>query len=988
MGKGKRNKTKRKQRHAGARVAPSLDRRELASAVFGVDSCEQFRQLLANEPRILDDATIAALDAPQHAAGFALQFWRLQVLLREARTDPDGAWTRRQAWFEKAKEASVQMESQLRVARAAQERGSYDEAIGLAEAALPIAAQFGLGAIVLELHDLRGWALLRRTGDRAADVDNAIEAFELALQHSVRGDRAAALLDSLGGAHAQRPRGDRGENVEAAIAAQRQGLMELTDESGPEAVAIAQTNLAATLLSRERGERAESLQEAIELCQAALSYRSPERNAVDWAYTQLNLAAALESLAVLTEEDTAAALDAFGRVIDHRDRISEPWLVGWAFASIGRRHLLDSQPSAERQLAAYENDALDDLLDNRDRLERARTFLEQATQFIDGAGDPTFEGRVLRDLAAVYDGQGETDAALVAAERATLVLAAVGAPRDVVAAAFRLGGLRADRGEWEQAATAYRQAVAAADAGLDARLDDSAREREQREILSLHRRAAVALALNGQPVQAALALEGGRARALRTRLGVDAIDPELMSRLPGQLADAYTSTKARVADAPLGPAGAERRRELAEVLSVIRAQPGFEEFGRGVQLHQIAAAAARDWPLMYVNPTPNGTLLLTVIAGDESQVEVRVLDRPLGMELFGHLMIGRDFGDPDDADSEDVSYLLAITGHGDAPEYLPRAIAQTLSWVGEALARPISGELERHGARGVTFVLCGPIGAVPLGAASWTEDGQERRLVDDVIVQYAPSALVAASAKQRASNAHGPPQLLALADPDGTLEAAAPEVREIVRRFAPGASIVGMGHQATLPFLRDNAGGRTHVHLACHAAGGLFDRDEAVLALADGIVTVGDLTEIANLQPRLVVVSACQGAQSEIAGLPDEAVSIGAAFLAAGAACAIAALWPVHDAVTALLMVRLYEILGQEEEPAAALRSAQRWLRDLTEADRHAFESDHPRLRYELRRLADRPRDPARAEPFASQPATARPFAHPDYWAGFVALGG
>jgi len=160
------------------------------------------------------------------------------------------------------------------------------------------------------------------------------------------------------------------------------------------------------------------------------------------------------------------------------------------------------------------------------------------------------------------------------------------------------------------------------------------------------------------------------------------------------------------------------------------------------------------------------------------------------------------------------------------------------------------------------------------------------------------------------------------------------------------------------------------MHFACHAAGGLFDRDDTALVLADRRVSTDELTAIAELRPRLVVVSACQGAQSEIAGLPDEAVSIGAALLAAGAACAIAALWPVHDAATALLMVRLYEHLDEGLEPPDALRLAQSWLRQLTEDDRFAFEAAHPLLRGELRRLPPDPDDPARAS--RSRPSPSR----------------
>ncbi|MDQ3769495.1 MAG: CHAT domain-containing protein, partial [Actinomycetota bacterium] len=520
------------------------------------------------------------------------------------------------------------------------------------------------------------------------------------------------------------------------------------------------------------------------------------------------------------------------------------------------------------------------------------------------------------------------------------------------------------------------------------RLDDAARESEQGSFPTLHRRAAYALARAGRIEEAALVLESGRARALRLRLGVDAADPDAVDRLPAELRVAYLAASAKVALAPLGPVGAPQRRELAEVLAEVRSLPGLTDFATGLHLRQIAAGAARDTPLVYVNPTPWGTLLLTVTAHPSAAVNARLLDRPTGLELYGQLAVAVNFDDPDRNDEEPTgpSYLFAVTGHGDESDYLGRAVEHALGFVGTTLARPIAEQLERVDARSVTLVLCGPLGAVPVGACAWIDDGAEQRLIDRFTVAYAPSGLVAAVARARAAAQPEGRRLVALGDPNGDLDAAGPEIREIVRRFDQDGALA-VGAAATLAFLRFRAADATHLHLACHAAGGLFDRDDSLLFLADRSVTIEELTAIDELQPRLVVVSACQGAQSELAGLPEEALSIGAALLAAGAAGAIAALWPVHDAATALLMVRLYEHLDEGIEPPEALRRAQTWLRELTERDRHAFENAHPLLRGELRRLPPRPDDPARSEPLRLLPGTARPFAHPDYWAGFIAMG-
>ena len=69
----------------------------------------------------------------------------------------------------------------------------------------------------------------------------------------------------------------------------------------------------------------------------------------------------------------------------------------------------------------------------------------------------------------------------------------------------------------------------------------------------------------------------------------------------------------------------------------------------------------------------------------------------------------------------------------------------------------------------------------------------------------------------------------------------------------------------------------------------------------------------------------------------------------------VASLWPVNDAATAMLMIRVYEeILKDGHSPPTALRRAQLWLRDLSETAEAAFLSKHPWLAAEFRRRAER----------------------------------
>jgi CHAT domain-containing protein len=81
----------------------------------------------------------------------------------------------------------------------------------------------------------------------------------------------------------------------------------------------------------------------------------------------------------------------------------------------------------------------------------------------------------------------------------------------------------------------------------------------------------------------------------------------------------------------------------------------------------------------------------------------------------------------------------------------------------------------------------------------------------------------------------------------------------------------------------------------------------------------------------LAVLSACEtGVISE--RLPDEVLSLSSGILQSGASAVVSSLWSVPDVSTTILMARFYFLCSEQRvPPAAALREAQRWLRDSTD---------------------------------------------------------
>jgi CHAT domain-containing protein len=113
---------------------------------------------------------------------------------------------------------------------------------------------------------------------------------------------------------------------------------------------------------------------------------------------------------------------------------------------------------------------------------------------------------------------------------------------------------------------------------------------------------------------------------------------------------------------------------------------------------------------------------------------------------------------------------------------------------------------------------------------------------------------------------------------------------------------------------------------------------DSALVLADGPLELRDLISTEEdedlLGSRLVVLDACE-TYVPGTGLPDEAISLATGFLQLGAAGVIATQWAVGGLAASLLKARFYrEWRLSAMSPAQALTSAQRWLRDTTNAEK------------------------------------------------------
>jgi len=132
----------------------------------------------------------------------------------------------------------------------------------------------------------------RIKGDRAENLEAAIEAYQLALKVFTQEAfpvEWATIINNLGTAYNERILGNKAENLEVAINAYRLALKVHTREAFPEKWASTQDNLASAYDQRIKGDRAENLEGAIEAYELALQVRTLEELPQEWAKTHLNL---------------------------------------------------------------------------------------------------------------------------------------------------------------------------------------------------------------------------------------------------------------------------------------------------------------------------------------------------------------------------------------------------------------------------------------------------------------------------------------------------------------------------------------------------------------------------------------------------------------------------------------------------------------------------------------------------------------------------
>ncbi|MFB3764055.1 MAG: CHAT domain-containing protein [Methanotrichaceae archaeon] len=305
-----------------------------------------------------------------------------------------------------------------------------------------------------------------------------------------------------------------------------------------------------------------------------------------------------------------------------------------------------------------------------------------------------------------------------------------------------------------------------------------------------------------------------------------------------------------------------------------------------------------------------------------------------------------------------------------------RIMEKTNSEVYSSLFAKLDLKLSEMGIKKICIIHHRALDYLPLHAAFYEKEKKRIYLQDKYEISYAPSALILERCLARKRSSCSSKTLVAVANPLCDLRFSDLEINVIQKLFHKENCIVLRDAEASVRALEEIYQKAGFLHLSCHGSFNINKPTESGLVLAGNeLLTLDKIMYDFNLKNnRLVVLSACESALSDLQDTTDEYIGLPAAFLVAGTTAVVGSLWLVDDLATSLLIEQFYmNYLNGHMTPAAALREAQLWLRSLSQE--------------EVKKQLDKTSIENAISNYASIGESEKPFGDPYYWAAFITIG-
>ena len=861
----------------------------------------------------------------------------------------------------------------------------------------------------------------RIKGDRRENIEQAITCYQDALQVYTREalpQKWAMTKNNLGNAYSERIEGDRRENIEDAIAFFRDALEVRTREALPLDWASTKNNLGAAYNDRIEGDRGENIEQAIAYFLDALEVYTREALPQDWARTKNNLGTVYcNRIEGDRGENIEQAIACFRDALEVCTREALP--LDWA--------------STKNNLGiAYRNRIEEDRGENiEDAIACFRNALEVRTREalpLDWASTKNNLGIAYSDRIEGDRGENIEDA-IACFRDALQVLTREAIPLNCLQTRLNLGDIYFIQENWQKAIESYQIAIEIVEDTRLLSIDENRKQEIIAENIGVFANIIHCYSQLEQYEKAIEYLERSKTRNLveliatrdlypkgdipqKTLTELDRLRQEIFieQRNLSNLTQISTSDRGETSRQ-----GSQPSQTLSPVL------PDFTHFN---QLKQKLDKLIED----YINPIdPEFELTQKVKPITFDQIQELTNDHTAiiqwyitGEEIFTFITtknseqpIVKRFSSPDELINQMNDYLNLYRRKNkeDWRTQLPsrlRKFAQILHL--DEIISPLKEKYSKIILIPHLYLHLLPLHALPLADDKCLLDHFEE-------VKYAPSCqllqLIQKRQRQESNNLFG------IQNPTEDLDYTNIEVESISQIFHPHNDIIAKQAATKTALDTKNLQDKHYNHFSCHGYFNFREPLKSALILAGAVVqqeenqtsenkqnassqpektirspedetldlekclTLGDIFELDLRQCRLVTLSACETAITDIESTSDEYISLPSGFLFAGACNVVATQWTVNDLSTAILMIKFYQLHKIDGLPVAkAMNEAQKWLRDGTQ---EVLWSWTEQLKKDLQLEQNLIEEiQTYLEDFEVEE---QPFNEPFYWAAFCAIG-
>ncbi|AVQ72910.1 hypothetical protein B5D77_17730 [Microcystis sp. MC19] len=780
----------------------------------------------------------------------------------------------------------------------------------------------------------------RIRGEKADNLERAIIVYQEALK--VRTFEAfpqqwALIQNNLALAYSNRIRGEKAENLERAIAACQEALKVRTFDAFPQQWALIQNNLALAYSNRIRGEKAENLERAIAACQEALKVRTFDAFPQDWAATQNNLAIAYRDR---IRGDKADNLER--AIIVYQEALKvftfDAFPQDWA--------------ATQNNLAAAYRDRIRG--EKAENLERAIAACQEALKVYTFKAFPQQWALIQNNLALAYSNRirGEKaenlERAITSYQNALTIRTKESDPFNCLQTARNLGSLHYSEEQWQPATEAYHIAIEAVEnARLEALNPHSRQEVLSNAIGVFHRIVQAYLNLN-QPEKALEYIERSKGRNLVELITQKNLQPQGVSQ---EIIAQLNELKQRVVNEQIRLQHQSINQNLMgrdNLTPYVQDHSYLKEYQQ--DLDNFIAREIKDTLFSLtekVEPIPfteiqaltdaETCLLQWYITGEKILAFV--------VSAEGEVKVWQSSEDDKNQLFDTFNNYLQLYYSGNGKQEWRNQLSNLLQTFADILhindiLALIPDTCQRLIIIPHWFLHILPLHALPVDPPQPPlksgESATGRSELQDLFpkgVQYAPSCQILQKISQTFHHSDFN-KLFAIQNPTKDLFYTDLEVN-ILSTFFTEPQVIAKDNatkNAVLPHLKSSD---NHCyHFSCHGSFNPANPLESALFLANKkSLTLGEIFELRLNKCRLVTLSACETGLIDLNSISDEYIGLPSGFLFAGSPSVVSSLWTVNDLSTSFLMIKLYEILFDENQQVSvpvALKTAQNWLQNLT----------------------------------------------------------